>query len=512
MSRTRIVKGNITKVIGGNYKRYSKDNIENIGSKVIQIGKEEGVSYGINKEPPKPPMLNFSEPILNGDVIFCNGYLSSPKKNPGSYLNVIVDKVPDDVSQNPMRGANMNEKKITDHVDIYTNDELEIDNRQGGGTLYSDPNYETTENYRWIFAAKEKFEGYWEGYDNVTKKRYSQVFKEYFHALGNAHFINGSHGLQSSGAHRVEHGIAQGYAWAKRKWNIKEKSVIDDLKEKNPGALSYSPQYKPITVVGHSQGAAIAAGTALGIIYYAYEMGWEEIPINILFLGTHQPQGLYGKNYEHFKNYYFEDFIKEWVLEWIGDIFTKEKLYQNQGIYEKMNELLGGDSWGGLIDRSVQFTFPNDRALFVTRMGDIPYVKNACNEKDNLYVESWGFYAGASAEGFFSEEGYHFPKRLLDKAFNPDGSINGNAPTFRECVKSYWKIYHQYKTYRDYIKANPSKKYVTAKYKIPIISNVLPDWFHAILDQAISKAEGAKKALYMKSELYRLKLNALIAF
>lgn len=177
-----------------------------------------------------------------------------------------------------------------------------------------------------------------------------------------------------------------------------------------------------------------------------------------------------------------------------------------------MNELLGGDSWGGLIDRSVQFTFPNDRALFVTRMGDIPYVKNACNEKDNLYVESWGFYAGASAEGFFSEEGYHFPKRLLDKAFNPDGSINGNAPTFRECVKSYWKIYHQYKTYRDYIKANPSKKYASAKYKIPIISNVLPDWFHTILDQAISKAEGAKKALYMKSELYRLKLNALIAF
>lgn len=107
-----------------------------------------------------------------------------------------------------------------------------MDNRQGGGTLYSDPNYETTENYRWIFAAKEKFEGYWEGYDNVTKKRYSQVFKEYFHALSNAHFINGSHGLQSSGAHRVEHGIAQGYAWAKKKWNIKEKSVIDDLKEK----------------------------------------------------------------------------------------------------------------------------------------------------------------------------------------------------------------------------------------------------------------------------------------
>lgn len=47
MSRTRIVKGNITKIIGGNYKRYSQSDIENIGEKVIQIGKSDGVSYGI---------------------------------------------------------------------------------------------------------------------------------------------------------------------------------------------------------------------------------------------------------------------------------------------------------------------------------------------------------------------------------------------------------------------------------------------------------------------------------
>lgn len=60
MSRTRIVKGNITKIIGGDYKRYSKENIENIGSKVIQVGKEEGVSHG---EPEKyiPPPLNIVE-------------------------------------------------------------------------------------------------------------------------------------------------------------------------------------------------------------------------------------------------------------------------------------------------------------------------------------------------------------------------------------------------------------------------------------------------------------------
>lgn len=511
MSRIRIVKGNITKIVGGDYKRYSSDDIENIGSKVIQKGKD-GVIYNINEEPPKPPMLNYPDPVLNGDVIFCNGYLSSPKKNPGSYLNVIMNKVPDDVKQNPLRGANMSEKKITDGADIMTNDELEFIDRQGGGTLYSDKNYKDTEYFRWMFSAKEQFEGYWEGYDNVSKKRYSQIFKEYFHAQGNAHFINGSHGLQSSGAHRVEHGIAQGYSWARQKWNIKEKKEIEKLKEKNPGALSYSPQYKPVTVVGHSQGAAIAAGVALGIIYYAYEMGWEEIPINILFLGTHQPQGLYGKDYESFKSYYFEDFIKEWVLEWIADIFTNEKLYQNQGIYEKMNELLGDTSWGGLLYRAVQFTFPNDRALFVTRMGDIPYVKNACNEKDNLCIESWGYNEKELSDGFFLEGGYQFPKRLLDKAFNHDGSLNEKAPTFRQCVKEYWKAYNEYAQYRNMVNANPSKKYAPAKHAIPKIDSILPSWFKNIMMNTIAKAEGTKQKVYMQSELYRKKLNALLAF
>lgn len=57
MSRTRIVKGNITKIIGGDYKRYSNDEIENIGSKVIQTGKEAGVVYGnAEKYTPEKPI------------------------------------------------------------------------------------------------------------------------------------------------------------------------------------------------------------------------------------------------------------------------------------------------------------------------------------------------------------------------------------------------------------------------------------------------------------------------
>ena len=514
MSRTRIVKGTYTKISAKGHNMFSKENINTYALKTInEDGYEQGEKLGDPSDPPKPPVMDMPEPTLKGDIIFCNGYLSSPKKNPGSFLNVIMDKVPDDINQKPYRSANMSEKKISDGSDIMTNDELEFIDRQGGGTIYSDKNYKETEYFRWMFSAKEQFEGYWEGYDNVSKKRYSQVFKEYFHALGNAHFINGSHGLQSSGAHRVEHGIAQGYAWAKQKWNIKEKKEIDKIKEKNPGALSYTPQYKPVTIVGHSQGAAIAAGVALGVTYYAYEMGWEEIPINILFLATHQPQGLYGKDYEQFQKYYFEDFINDWVIEWLGDIFSKEKLYQNQGIYEKMNEILGNTSWGGLLNRAVQFTFPNDRALFVTRMGDIPYVKNACNEKDNLYIESWGFDSSEAPQGFIKDKnGYSFPKRILDKAYNSDGSLNAEGATYRQTVKTYWEAYHHYKNYRDYVKANPSKKYIPATLPIPQISNILPSWFKDIMMQSIAKAEGVKQKAYMKSELYRRKLNALLAF
>lgn len=47
---------------------------------------------------------------------------------------------------------------------------------------------------------------------------------------------------------------------------------------------------------------------------------------------------------------------------------------------------------------------------------------------------------------------------------------------------------------------------------IPKISNILPSWFKDIMTQSIAKTEGAKQNAYMKSELYRRKLHALLAF
>jgi hypothetical protein len=46
MSRTRIVKGNITKITGGNYKMYSKDNIEFHSNKQIIFNAKDGIVYG----------------------------------------------------------------------------------------------------------------------------------------------------------------------------------------------------------------------------------------------------------------------------------------------------------------------------------------------------------------------------------------------------------------------------------------------------------------------------------
>lgn len=231
---------------------------------------------------------------------------------------------------------------------------------------------------------------------------------------------------------------------------------------------------------------------------------WQEAPINIVFLGTHQPQELYEKDYETFEKYYFEDFINEWLLEWVSDIFSKEKLKQKEGIYERMNHFLGS-GWGGLINRAVQFTFPNDRALFVTIMGDIPYVKNACNETDALQIASWYFAAENSLPNFVKEsDGYIFPKRLLDKHINEDGSINTKALTFKKTAKKQWETYHSYKNYRDLVKNNPQLKYEKALYQIPDIK-LLPFWFEIMINKAIKKAEGEKANLYLQSELYRKK-------
>uniref|UniRef100_UPI0039A5F25F hypothetical protein n=1 Tax=Ornithobacterium rhinotracheale TaxID=28251 RepID=UPI0039A5F25F len=126
MSRTRIVKGNITKIIGGNYKRYSKDDIVNIGSKVIQVGKEGGVTYGDNPDSFETISSNH---IIDGywsSDIEGNNEITNAKIGDKVYFhiktqNIPVDYLPDDL-KNKLRFSLYRYRKLKHpiHLEVFS--------------------------------------------------------------------------------------------------------------------------------------------------------------------------------------------------------------------------------------------------------------------------------------------------------------------------------------------------------------------------------------------------------
>ena len=229
----------------------------------------------------------------------------------------------------------------------------------------------------------------------------TQTYADHFNAGSNQHFLNGSYGLGSNAAYRLDHGIAQGYHWAKYQWGIVPKQEVEDTKDKIPYIESYSPAYKPLTMVMHSQGNAPGVGFALGAMNYANELGWEQIPLNLIFLGVHQPKNLWEDEYEKFietkVKYYgvnkdfwdgvpWSPFLKEdrqvhaKFTNALSEIFDLEhhKLRNKRGIYEHLQAIT---DFGALKERAVQFTFTNDRGDLVIRDGDLPEIDSACNPK-----------------------------------------------------------------------------------------------------------------------------------
>lgn len=187
-----------------------------------------------------------------------------------------------------------------------------------------------------------------------------------------------------------------GYKWASENWQIYPKELVQS--DAPMSILSYTPTYRPITVVGHSQGAAMGTGVALGIMYYAKELGWDKVGLNVIYLGVNQPQGLYGQEYENLikdkVDFYQVDanelmpvlFSKEKagkMFNKISQIFDKKykKLLHERGIYEHLKAILG--DWESYKSRCVQFTFSNDRGDMVIRDGDIPEIKSACDPNLN---------------------------------------------------------------------------------------------------------------------------------
>ncbi len=239
--------------------------VKNTGQKLVGTGKDEAESDDV-------------KPKLEGEIIFANGYLSSSL---GGSLNAMLDLHPDDPNPKLYRGHNVNEANKIDPEDIQLHSEVEEINALTDAQIEQDEDDKKlvipiafpvsmmppTPSLRTInikfkvpkfmkavpdFTQKEfkdTFYGYWNSIENDNGG--SDTYAKYFNAT-KQHFLNGSHGLGSNAAHRLDHGLAQGYHWARFQWAILPKQEVEETKKKMPYIESFSPAYKPITVVMHS--------------------------------------------------------------------------------------------------------------------------------------------------------------------------------------------------------------------------------------------------------------------
>lgn len=356
-------------------------------------------------------------PKLQGEIIFVNGYLSDPEHNTESHYNAVWDKNPDDSDSGAMKGENADESDRTHPDDIDTAQEKrDRDNAPERSRKEKIKDFLNNPLKGFAFTPDEKYYGYWNGIENEYLS--TQTYAKYFNAEQHVHYINGSHGLGSNGAHRIDHGISLGYTWASQVYTLLKSEDIEKFKETMPLVEEHSPKYKPVTIVGHSQGACMSAGVALGVIKYAADMGYDKIPINIIFLGVHQPKGLFGKEYDRLVdikvnryevNYSFpnlsgknEDFGDK-LLNSLSEIFSEEhkKIYHNRGLYEHIKAI---SNWNIYKSRAVQFTFTNDRGDLVLRDGDIPQIPSACNPKQDTTLFSAEYYDSLPSIGDSSKE------------------------------------------------------------------------------------------------------------
>ncbi|USD26877.1 DUF4280 domain-containing protein [Flagellimonas marinaquae] len=344
-------------------------------------------------------------PKLQGEIIFVHGFLSDPIHNSEAvFYNATKHKNPDDPNSGALKGENADENDRTHPDDIDTAQEKrDRDNAPEKSRKEKIMDFLKNPLRDFAFTPDEKYYDYWNTRANDFKA--TKTYAKYFNAEDHVHYINGSHGLGSNGAHRVDHGISLGYTWAEEVYTLLECEDVEEFKDEIPIVEQYSPKYKPITVIGHSQGVCMAAGVALGVIKYAADKGYDTIPINIIFLGVHQPRGLYGKEYDHLidvkvdryeLNYSYPSFGDDEessfkFLNSLSALFSDKykKLYHNRGLYEHVKEI---SDWQAYKTRAVQFTFTNDHGDLVLIDGDIPEIPSACDPKRDSTLFSVEYY------------------------------------------------------------------------------------------------------------------------
>lgn len=407
-------------------------------------------------------------PDFKGHIIFVNGNIGSALHNTAGVINSLRDKVPEE-THTGKRGQNVNEGQsgegnLTDPEDRYSQKQADIDKKKKGSlsnyaakvTRYTiSPNLITKDvlDSAFSYSKYERFIGYWNVESNNYK--FTETYADYFDAKGSQHFINGSHGLQSKAPHRMQHGIAQGYAWAKANLSTTTKEGY----EKNKKFAPWMPQPKdePITVVMHSQGNAMGLGVVSGIGKYLSEKGWDKMGLNLVMLSVHQNMALNGATYANYKREKMDMLAHEYVLNKLPGIYSRDKLLTPQGINEFAPSIFG--NWDGVKKHGVQFTFANDRLDVVTRMGDIPGMLNACGSEIKTDVLPFHISNGVA----------HMHDHFLDNLFEVSkvdkGVVVVNAKktkSYRHLVSNFMARYKEYHLKAAFYALNPKERYFTS--------------------------------------------------
>ncbi|SHF71662.1 hypothetical protein SAMN05443144_11262 [Fodinibius roseus] len=342
-------------------------------------------------------------PKLQGEILFVNGYHSDSFA--GNY-HALLDITPDEPGFFTMRGDNASERDRSAGSDIFTSGEREAIEEMDLRERHLGQGDATGKTNDYVLGM---FWGYWNSIKNDNKG--SEEYARYFNAWRHDHYINGSHGLASNAAHRIDHGVALGYRWARTHWDIRPEEEVTSKKEQAPYVQSYSPPYRPVTLVAHSQGAAVGAGVALGLLRYAGELGWEQAALNMIYLGVHQPKGLCGEEYEQFiwakrdyygvdANFWEADPFSVWYgedrqvykfMNGIAELFSlaRNKLKHRRGMIEHLQAIT---DWEAFKKRALQFTFSNDRGDLVCRDGDMPKMRCACNPRVDATLYSAEYF------------------------------------------------------------------------------------------------------------------------
>jgi hypothetical protein len=405
-------------------------------------------------------------PDFKGYIIFVNGNIGSATHNTAGVINSLRNKVPEE-THTGNRGQNVNEsgkgQYLSDSEDRYSQKQADIDEQESNSfshnskqaLLYSiAPGLITKDAFHSIFSYTkyERFIGYWNVESNNYK--FTKSYAEYFDAKGNEHYINGSHGLQSKAPHRMQHGTAQGYAWAKENLPTISKADYERFKQFAP----WMPQPKdaPITVVMHSQGNAMGVGVVNGIGKYMAEKGWGQMGLNLVMLSVHQNMALNGNTYTTYKTEKTDMLAPDYMLNNLPGLYSEDKLVTPQGIDEFAPSMFG--NWAGVKKHGVQFTFANDRLDVVTRMGDLPGMLNACGPEPKTDVMPFHIKNGVA----------HLHDYFLDNLFEVDEVDKGvvkidakKTKSYRHLVSVFMHSYNEYHKQLAYFALHPNERYFT---------------------------------------------------